>query len=292
MHRLDAFLTTFERRCANTLVTFGIAALHEGDSQVMVSLSRFEFDLPQPSVDFCDRHIEPRVDCLVIAFAADVGAIELFSVEQRQHGVFELHLRHFSRQRHVADREFVFAIRREPVLDGHAAPRSERHPFDVMLLPARAGSGLGIERNHHVLDVAVSGRHRRRLDVAHGLLRDLARGRNVLVYEVGRNLQVGCIVIEMPLDVIQRQQLRYIHRDTEQIANDVGVFAAVQAMQCHTAGWRMSGTVDFGFEPRDQLRHGLFIRPLGSTHRRHQPPAQLADHGLPDLRILGNMVWG
>ena len=101
----------------------------------------FEGDLPQPPVDFRDRHIQPLVDRFVIAFAADIGAVELLSVKQRQHGVFELHLRHFSRHRHVADREFVFAVRGEEVLDRETASRPERHPFNVMLLPARAGSG-------------------------------------------------------------------------------------------------------------------------------------------------------
>ena len=74
-------------------------------------------DLPQPAVDFFDRGIQALVDRLVVGLAADIGAIELLAVEQRDHRVFELHPRHFARERHVADRELVFAVGREIVFD-------------------------------------------------------------------------------------------------------------------------------------------------------------------------------
>ena len=150
-----------------------------------------------------------------------VGAIELLAVEQRDHRVFELHPRHFARERHVADRELVFAVCREIVFDDEAAARAERHPFDVMLLPAGAGSARRRQRNHHVGDVAVGGRLGRSLGVADRLERDRARGGDVLVDEIGRDLQGGGVVIEVALDVVVRQQRLRVDIEPEQIADGV-----------------------------------------------------------------------
>ena len=290
MRGLDALLTALQRDGASTLVAFGEAAMQKGDRQLVLPGRGSKADLPQPSVDFFDRGIQPLVDRLVVGFAADIGAIELLAVEQGDHRVFEFHPRHFPRQRHVADRELVFAVCREIVFDDEAAARAERHPFDVMLLPAGAGSAVRRQGNHHVGDVAVGGRHGRSLGVADRLERDGARGGNVLVDETGRYLQGGGIVIEVALDVVVRQQCRRVDIEPEQIADGVGILSAVEAAQWHTSGFGIRNPrVDFVLEPRDQFRHRLTIRAPGAS-RRHETTAQLADHFLGNLGVLVDRV--
>src|SRR5262245_38822954 len=124
MRSLYALLTTLQRYSANALVAFGKAPLQEGYRQSMLPGRGFEADLPQPPVDFFDRRIQALVDRLVVGFAADVGAIDFLAVKQRDHRVFELHPRHFSRERHVADGKFVFAIDRESVFYAESASRT------------------------------------------------------------------------------------------------------------------------------------------------------------------------
>ena len=84
----------------------------------------FKVDLSQAIVDFFDRRIEALVDRFVIGFAADIGSIEFLAIKQNNHGVFEFHPRHFSRERHVTDGEFVFAVDGECVFDAETASRA------------------------------------------------------------------------------------------------------------------------------------------------------------------------
>src|SRR5262245_19814521 len=146
MRRLDALLTAFERDRARALVTLGIAALHERDRQLVLTLCRLELDLPQPSVDRFDCGIQRLIDRLVVDVPTDVRAIELDAIEQREDGVLELHPRHFARERHVTNGQLVFAVRREVVLDDEATARAEGHALETMLLAARAGRALRWQR--------------------------------------------------------------------------------------------------------------------------------------------------
>ena len=290
MRGLDALLTALQRDGASTLVAFGEAAMHERDRQLVLPCRGSKADLPQPSVDLFDRGIQPLVDRLVVGVAADRGAIELLAVEQRDHRVLEFHPRHFARERHVADRELVFAVCREIVFDDEAAARAERHPFDVMLLPAGAGSAGRRQRNHHVGGVAVGGRLGRSLGVADRLERDRARGVDVLVDEIGRDLQGGGVVVEVALDVVVRQQRLRVDVEPEQIADGVRVLAAIEATQRHTSGMRLRRAgVDFVLEPRDEVGRRLTIRAPGAG-RRHETTAQLADHLLGNLGVLVDRV--
>ena len=286
MRGLDALLTAFQRDGARALVAFGEAAMHEGHRQLVLPCRGLEADLPQPPVDLLDGGIQPLVDRLVIRLAADRGAIELLAVEQHDHRVLELHPRHFARQRHVADRELVVAVRREVVLDDEAAARAERHPFEPMLLPAGAGRARRRQRDHHVGDVAVGGQERLRLGVADRLERDGARGVDVLVDEVGRHLQRGGVVVEVALDVVVGQPGRGVDVQPEQIADGVLILAAIEPAQRHASGAAPGGLgVDFGLEPRHERGRRLAVRATGAG-RRHQTAAQLADHLLGDLGVL------
>ena len=61
--------------------------------------------------------------------------------------------------------------------------------------------------------------------------RDGARGVDVLVDEVGRDLQRGGVVVEVALDVVVRQPRRRVDVEPEQVADGVRVLAAIQATQ-------------------------------------------------------------
>ena len=210
MRGLDALLAALERDGARALVALGEAAVHERDRRACAARpSRGTRIFRSRLLIRFDRGIERLVDRLVVRFAADRRAIELLAVEQHDHRVLELHPRHFARERHVADRELVLAVRREIVFDDEAAARAERHAFDVMLLPAGAGSAARRQRDHHVGDVAVGGRLGERLGVADRLERDRARGVDVLVDEIGRDLQRGGVVVEVALDVVVGQPRRW-----------------------------------------------------------------------------------
>src|SRR5262245_15287758 len=110
MRGLYAFLASLERDGANALIAFGIAAMHKRYRHLMLPCRGFKADLPQPPVDLFDRRIQALVDRLVVGLAADIGTVEFLAVKQRDHRVFELHPRYFSRESHVADREFVVTI--------------------------------------------------------------------------------------------------------------------------------------------------------------------------------------
>jgi hypothetical protein len=188
------------------VVAFGVASLHESDGQLMLPCRGFEFDFSQASVNGFDRRIQQLIDRLVIGFASDIGSIKLLAVKQRDHRVFEFHARNFTGQRHVADSEFVFAIRRKIMFHHETAARAERHSFNMVLLPALARSARRRQGNHHVGHVTIGGRYRRRLHIAHRLKRNSARSINVLVYEVWRNLQSCCVIVEIAFDVVGWEQ--------------------------------------------------------------------------------------
>ena len=264
--------------------------MHEGDPELVLPGRCVEANLPQPVVDFFDRGIERLIDRLVFGFAADCRAVELLAVEQRDHGVLELHPRHFARQRHVADRELVLTVRREIVFDDEAAARAEWHPFDVMLLPAGAGSAGGRQRDHHVGDVAVGRRLGQGLGVSDRLERDCARRVDVLVDEVGRDLQRGGVVVEVPLDVVVGQPRLGVDVEPEQIADGVAVLATVETTQRHASRCAVGRRgVDLVLEPRHELGGHLAIGALGPS-RRHQATAQLANHLLGDFGALVDVV--
>ena len=249
-----------------------------------------EADLPQPAVDLFDRGIQPLVDRLVVGFAADGRAVELLAVEQRDHRVLELHPRHFARQRHVADRELVFAVGREVVLDAEAAARAERHAFDVMLLPARAGLAVRRQRDHHVGDVAVGGRLGGRLGVADRLERDGARGVTYWSMKLGDTCSAAALLSKLPLMLSSGSQAVASMSRPSRSRMALRVLAAVEAAQRHAPGCAaVARGVDLVLEPRDEARPQPGVRAPGAC-RRHQAAAQLADDFLGDLGVLRRRV--
>ena len=98
--------------------------------------------------------IQRLIDRLVVGLAADVRAIELLAVEQRDRcsRTPSAALRAPAPCRRWSAR---IRRRREVVFDAEAAARAEGHAFEAMLLAAGAGSALRRQRDHHVGDVAV-----------------------------------------------------------------------------------------------------------------------------------------
>ena len=78
--------------------------------------------------------------------------------------------------------------------------------------------------------------------------------------------------------------------EAEQVADDVGVFGAIQAVQARCWQMRTPGgrtLVDALFQTPCELLHHLVLRPL-LAHRRHHAGAQALDHFLADIRRVGD----
>jgi hypothetical protein len=259
---LNAFLAAFERDRARAFVAFGEAAVDERHGERMLPCRRREGNSAQPVVDGFDGRIERLVDRLVIGFTTDVRAVELFAVEQHDDGVLELHARHFARERHVADRELVFAVGRKVVRDDEAAARAERQAGQMVLLPPRAGSAVRRQRDDHVGGVAVGGCDRQRLRIADGFERDRARGVDVLTDESRRHLQSVTVVVVVAADVVLRQENGRVDLEREEVSHGVRVLAAVQAPHGHAPRYRLIGrSIDFVGEPQGEVLDGLAVGP-------------------------------
>ena len=113
--------------------------------------------------------------------------------------------------------ERVLPVHRELMLDEDAAAGAERQPLDVVVL-RRVGRHL-----EHLL--------RRRAHVAHREPADLARGGEVGLHQRRRHRQRAGDVVEAARRVVGGQERAGVHLERQQIANRVGVFGAVQAVQ-------------------------------------------------------------
>ncbi len=174
-----------------------------------------------------------------------------------------------------ADRNLIFAVHRETVANGRASARAERHVFAhavALIEPVRNRIGLIGDG---------------RLGIAHRQPADLACRGKVPFHQQGRYLQHVADIVEAVAGIIGRQHLRHVDLDRQQIADDVGVFRAVEAMER-----RMSG---IGLDLRhpialglDRLDQGLVGRCVGPRHagRRHLAAAQLAQQLLPNGALV------
>ena len=95
-------------------------------------------------------------------------------------------------------------------------------------------------------------------------------------------------VVEAVRGVVARQVLRRIDVEVEQIANRVGVFRPVQAVQARRRRVRRCGPVELVLEPG---RHRLVDRRLGPARasRRHHARAELANHQLELFGVRVNV---
>ncbi len=90
--------------------------------------------------------------------------------------------------------------------------------------------------------------------------------------------------------VVGGQKARDIHIDLKQIANGVGVFGAIEAVERGVAriGMERGFAIDGRFERR---REGIHHGGLGTRHtrRRHETDAHLLDHLLGQVAVLGDV---
>ena len=123
--------------------------------------------------------------------------------------------------------------------------------------------------------------------IADGEAADLCGGRDVRLHQRRRHAEHVGDVVEAVARVVARQQRRGVDRQIEQVADGVGVFGAVQAMQRRCARIRARR------RPRDRARlprrrQGVergAVRPRRAA-RRHHARAHLAHDLLPYLRLL------
>src|SRR5262249_15134934 len=131
---------------------------------------------------------------------------------------------------HSADQpahQLEFTVSRKNVTDHGATPRSERQTVDVSgLRELAANRVLGVAR----ADTRIADRHRA----------DALRGGEIALEEQRRGLQRRCDIVESEVRTVARQSFRDVHVETEQIANRVAVFSAVQAMDDVTAWIRFA----------------------------------------------------
>ncbi len=175
------------------------------------------------------------------------------------------------------DIEVVVCVQREVVFDADAAASAQRQTLDVAFLRE-----IRRDVNH--------GAERARIHVTDGERRDFARGDQVLIEEGRRYTQRVGDVIEAVAFVIGRKIVGGIDLDPEQIANGVGVFVAIQAMQWCAARIGLGGSMVEGrFEIlREGLRRGS--RRFRHTLWRHLSAVQFTDDLLPHDRIFGDVI--
>ena len=114
--------------------------------------------------------------------------------------------------------EDVVAVERERVADRGPADRAERQAFDVLIL-------------REVLADAERVAARGDVGIADGQRRDLRRRRQVALLQRRRDAEHVGDVVEAVRRIVRRQERRDVDVEREQVANRVGVLAAVQPMQ-------------------------------------------------------------
>ncbi len=211
---------------------------------------------------------------LVASAALPVDQRELFAVEQHREP-FAGHRSEAGRRHVVAeDRRHgqrVFAVGREHVRHEHAATRAERHALDVIVL-------------RRVLARAIHDQ-RRLFRIAHCQAADLLCRGDVRLDERRRQPECASDVVKAGRRVVRRQVLAGIDLQIEQVAHDVRVLGAVEAMQSWRRRERRGRAIEGVLERSD---HRLEPIGVGTLHaeRRHLSRARLAHDQFPLLAIL------
>ena len=162
--------------------------------------------------------------------------------------------------------------------DENAAAGADRQPFDVTILREIAADFVGR-------------RERTEVGVADGQPADLPRRADVALDERRRGAQHVGDVVEPFGGIIRRQHRGRIDVDRHQVADDVGVFVPIQAVQAGRAGIRLlqRGAIDGRF---DRPSKAVERRAIGArrSRRRHQAGPKLPEHLFPDFGVRGRMI--
>ncbi len=178
-----------------------------------------------------------------------------------------------------AHRNIILAVHWKIMPNESAAARAERHVLTHaidLIEPVRDRIGLV--------------RHRHR-GIADGQPADPAGRGKIPLHQQRRHLQHVADIVEAVAGVVGRQHLGNLDLDRQQIANGVGVFGAVEAMQRGPSGigLELRGAIALGLDEPDQGPVGGLVRPR-QTGGRHLAVAQLAQQLLPDLAVALQMV--
>ncbi len=172
----------------------------------------------------------------------------------------------------------VFAVQREVVPDHRAAARSERQ--------AVQRCGLRQIPFDRVGDVEGRG-----LRIAHCQPADLGRRGHVAFQQGRRYAQDVGDVVEAAAGIVGRQQRGGVDIHCEQVADGVGVLAAIHAMQRRTAGVgiRRGGAIQRAFHGAGKRVQGLAVRAARARRRHHARP-HLAHHFLPGFGVGADVI--
>ena len=176
-----------------------------------------------------------------------------------------------------ADANRVVGVLRKHVAERAAAARAERHPRHPVVLRQIAGEAEDLGRG-------------RRRGTSHRNAADLARGGQVALQQRRRDAEHAGDVVEPVAGPVGWQQLRDVDLQVEEVAHGMVVLGPVQPVERLGApGIRIGGRrpIELGLQPADEAVVGRRVRPR-ARQRRHRAGAQLADHGLPDVRRIGD----
>ena len=175
----------------------------------------------------------------------------------------------------VLDREPVLAVGREVVAHQHAAAGAKRQPLDVLILRRVARRQIG--------------GFGRRLPVANGHARNPCRCRRIGLEQCRRYRQRTRDVVEASGRIVRRQKRPDIDLEIQQVADGIGVFGPVQAME--DDGSRIDASrrfaIDFRFQPVPEPLVFGQGRPR-HIRRRHHARAKLAHDLFPQLRVIAD----
>jgi hypothetical protein len=87
--------------------------------------------------------------------------------------------------------------------------------------------------------------------------------------------------------IVRRQVARGVDVQIEDVADDVRVFRAVQAVQPGRRRVRRRVPIELGFQPGDESVVRGFVGAPRSG-RRHHSGAHLPDDALPDVGVIGD----
>jgi hypothetical protein len=176
-----------------------------------------------------------------------------------------------------AEREVVLGIEWERVVNQHAATRAQRKSLDVTVLREATWRR---ERD-------LCGAHR---SIADGETADLHRRRHVALNERGRRGERFREIVEALARSVGRQQRVHVDVERKQIANRVGVFGPIQAMQRgrRQRGGRIGRAIETRFQLGGKCIEPRSIGPL-RTARRHHAGADLLDDLFPRLDVAADL---
>ena len=121
----------------------------------------------------------------------------------------------------------------------------------------------------------------------HGRPADLRGRRQVALHERLVQPEHPRDVVEAVAGVVGREQRGGVDVERQQVADDVRVLRAIQAVERFRAAGirpRGGGAVELALQPREQAVVRRLVRPRPAGGRHHSRP-QLAQHALPERRV-------